>query len=73
MTIDAICEACITALKDAGYYETTIFNYKGVIRRFKAFCSEHGITDYSPESGKLYADDVISKVTGKFSKNRYHK
>ncbi|MDO5139474.1 MAG: site-specific integrase, partial [Oscillospiraceae bacterium] len=35
-------------------------------------CSERGIVEYSPESGKLYADDVISKVTGKFSKNRYH-
>ena len=72
MTIDTVCDACIKALSDAGYYETTIFNYKGVIRRFKAFCGEHNVTEYTPEFGKLYADDVISKVTGKFSKNRYH-
>lgn len=72
MTIDAICDACIVALTDAGYYETTIFNYKGVIRRFKAFCEEHNVSEYTPEFGKQYADDVISKVTGKFSKNRYH-
>lgn len=72
MTIDTVCDACIKALTDAGYYETTIFNYKGVIRRFKAFCGEHNVTEYTPEFGKLYADDVVSKVTGKFSKNRYH-
>lgn len=72
MTIDEICSACINAIRAEGYNESTIFNYEGVIRRFKQFCKELDITVYSSEIGKAYADDVISKKTGKFSKNRYH-
>lgn len=72
MTIDEICSACINAIHVEGYNESTIFNYEGVIRRFKQFCREHKVTVYSSEIGKTYADDVISKKTGKFSKNRYH-
>ena len=72
MKIDTICDECINAIKDAGYNDSTIFNYQGVIRRFKAFCKEKGATDYSPDIGKQYAEDVISKKTGKFSLNRYH-
>lgn len=72
MTIDEICSACINALRAEGYNESTIFNYEGVIRRFKQFCEERNITLYSSELGNAYADDVISKKTGKFSKNRYH-
>ena len=41
-------------------------------RRFKTFCEEHDVTEYSYEIGKLYADSVISPKTGKFSKERYH-
>lgn len=72
MTIDEICSACINALRVEGYNESTIFNYEGVIRRFKQFCEERDVSLYSSEIGKAYADDVISKKTGKFSKNRYH-
>lgn len=72
MTIDIICAKCIEAVRTAGYNESSIFNYEGVIRRFKAFCSEQGTTEYSSELGKQYADDVISKKNGKFSKHRYH-
>lgn len=72
MTIDEICSACINALCVEGYNESTVFNYEGVIRRFKQFCKERDITLYSSEIGKAYADDVISKKTGKFSKIRYH-
>ena len=72
MTIDEICSACINALRAEGYNESTIFNYEGVIRRFKQFCKEHNTSEYGSEIGKAYADDVISKKTGKFSKNRYH-
>ncbi len=72
MTIDEICSACITALRAEGYNDSTIFNYEGVIRRFKQFCDEKSIDVYTSEIGKAYADDVISKKTGKFSKNRYH-
>ena len=71
MSIDEICERLLEALADAGYNESTIFNYRGVIRRFKAYCSENGITEYSPDAGQPYADDVISAKTGKFSKERY--
>ncbi len=71
MTIDEICSACINALHAESYNESTIFNYEGVIRRFKQFCKERDVTMYSSEIGKAYADDVISKKTGKFSKNRY--
>ena len=72
MKIDTICAKCIEAVRDAGYNDSTIFNYEGVVRRFKKFCSEKGISEYSYEIGKQYADDVISKKTGKFSLNRYH-
>ncbi len=72
MTIETICDACIRAVKDAGYNESTIFNYKGVVRRFKKFCVERGAIEYSCDIGKQYAEAVISKKTGKFSKNRFH-
>jgi hypothetical protein len=29
------------------------------------------VTDYTPEIGQAYADDVISKKTGKYSVNRH--
>lgn len=72
MDINTACSLLIDALKDAGYKESTIFNYRGVVRRFKTFCKEHNETEYSYEIGKLYADDVISPKTGKFSKERYY-
>ncbi len=72
MNIDVICDKCIEAIKDAGYNQTTIVNYQGVIRRFQVFCKERSVTCYSSEIGKQYADDVISKKTGKFSLNRYY-
>lgn len=71
MKIDTICNALLDTLFEAGYNESTLFNYRGVIRRFKAFCKEKGVSEYNPELGKFYANDVISKKTGKFSKQRY--
>jgi hypothetical protein len=65
MTIDAICASCIEAVRKAGYNESTIFNYEGVVRRFKEFCKERDVNVYSCEIGKKYADNVISKKTGK--------
>jgi len=72
MTIDTICNALLEALSDAGFNESTIFNYKGVIRRFKAFSALKGTSEYMPNIAQAYADDVISKKTGEFSQNRYH-
>lgn len=72
MNIDTICALCIEALQQAGYNESTIFNYQGVVRRFKTFCAERDVVEYTPEIGRLYANDVISQETGKFSMNRYH-
>lgn len=72
MDINTVCTLLIDALKNAGYNDTTIFNYQGAVRRFKTFCNEHDVTEYSYEIGKLYADSVISPKTGKFSKERYH-
>ena len=71
MSINEICELLLEALSNAGYKESTIFNYRGVIRRFKTYCSENSISEYSPEAGQPYADDVISPLTGKFSTERY--
>ena len=71
MKIEAICNSLLETLIQAGYNENTIFNYRGVIRRFKAFCKEKEAFEYTPELGQSYADDVISKKTGKFSKQRY--
>ncbi len=72
MSIEIICNLLLDALSEAGFNENTIFNYKGVIRRFKAFCKEREVTDYTPEIGQAYADDVISTKTGNFSKQRYY-
>jgi integrase len=72
MKIDTICNHFLITLTDASYNEHTIFNYKGVIRRFKTYCNQMGVTIYTPEFGQTYADDVVSSLTGKFSKNRYH-
>jgi site-specific recombinase XerD len=72
MEINTVCTLLINALKDAGYNDSTIFNYQGVVRRFKTFCKEHDVTEYSCEIGNLYADFIISPKTGKFSKSRYH-
>lgn len=72
MLIKEICDLLIIALEDAGYSESTIFNYRGVIRRFKKFCEKEGVTEYDQDIGQKYADDVISIVTGKFSTQRYH-
>ena len=72
MTIETICNLLLDALTEAGFNESTLFNYKGVIRRFKTFCNEKGVTDYTPEIGQAYADDVISKKTGKYSAQRHY-
>jgi site-specific recombinase XerD len=72
MRIEIISNLCIEALINAGFLKSTIFNYQGVIRRFKAFCDEKNVTEYSPQLGQLYANDVISKKTGKFSKQRFY-
>jgi len=72
MKINTICDALLVMLDEAAYHEHTIFNYKGVVRRFKAFGKNKGITEYTPDFGQIYADEVISIKTGKFSKNRYH-
>ena len=72
MDIDKACVLLINALHEAGYNESTIFNYHGVIRRFKTFSKERGKTEYTPAFGKTYAGDVVSIKTGKFSLNRFY-
>jgi len=72
MDINAICSLLIDSLRDAGYKESSVVLYQGVVRRFKAFCQERDVSDYDSTIGKAYADDVISSKTGRFSKSRYH-
>ena len=53
MLIEEICDRLIAALKDAGYNDSTIFNYRGVVRRFKEFYEKDtlgGFTQYSLRS-----------------------
>ena len=64
MKIDTICNLLLETLIQAGYNENTISNYRGVIRRFKAFCKGKEAFEYTPELGQSYADDVISKKLG---------
>ena len=54
MNIDTICEFLMEVLTEAGFNESTLFNYRGVIRRFKAFCGEKGISEYSIEVGRKW-------------------
>ncbi len=55
MIIETICDSCIKAVRVAGYNESTIFNYEGVIRRFKKFCIERDVIAYSRDIGEQYA------------------
>lgn len=71
MDLDTICSLLIDALRDAKYSPNTIFLYQGEVRRFKEFCRGKGITDYTSATGKVYADDVISPITGKYSAARH--
>ncbi len=72
MDINTVCTLLIDALKGAGYNDSTIFSYQGAVRRFKAFCEKHNVTEYDHEIGRFYAEAVVSPKTGKFSKERYH-
>ena len=45
MNIDNICKLLLKALSEAGFNESTLLNYRGVIRRFKAFCKENGYSE----------------------------
>ena len=40
MDIENICNLLLEALAETGFNESTLSNYRGVIRRFKAFCNE---------------------------------
>ena len=60
MNIDNLCKLLLEALAEAGFKESTLFNYRGVIRRFKVFCKEKGYSEYSTDVGQAYADDVIT-------------
>ena len=71
MDLDTICSLLIDALRDAKYSPNTVFLYQGEVRRFKEFCRGKGITDYTSATGKVYADDVISPKTGKYSAERH--
>ena len=64
MDINTVCTLLIEALKNAGYNESTIFNYQGAVRRFKTFCKERGATEYSYEIGLLFANAVNSPKPG---------
>lgn len=47
MEIEEIGNRLIKALENANYKDSTVFNSRGVFRRFKAFCGEKGVTEYS--------------------------
>ncbi len=71
MEIEEIGNRLIEALENANYKDSTVCNYRGVLRRFKAFCGEKGVTEYSLEIGAEYANAVISPKTGKYSGERH--
>ena len=43
MNIDNICKLLLKAISEAGFNESTLLNYRGVIRRSKAFCKGKGL------------------------------
>ena len=71
MTIEEIGNLLIKALEHKNYKESTVCNYRGVLRRFKAFCDERGVTEYSSKIGTEYTNAVISSKTGKYSAERH--
>lgn len=70
MDIQTVCSKLINALQEAQYNESTMANYRRATNRFKVFCNEIGVSEYSPEVGRLYAKDVISPRTRKYSEQR---
>jgi len=69
--IEKIGNLLIEALENANYNESTVFNYRGVLRRFKNFCDERETEEYSPDIGSEYANAIISPKTGKYSPQRH--
>ena len=51
MNIDNLCKLLLEALAEAGFSESTLFNYRSVIRRFKAFCKEKGYSESLEKRG----------------------
>lgn len=51
MNIDNLCKLLLEALAEAGFRESTLFNYRGVIRRFKAFCKGKGYSESLEKRG----------------------
>ena len=43
MNIDNLCKLLLEALAEAGFSESTLFNYRGVIRRLKPFARKMAI------------------------------
>ena len=62
MNIDTVCMLLINALKDAGYNDSTIFNYQGAVRRFKTFCKEHNAAEY-----KAVLSGLLTRTSGPVS------
>ena len=61
MIIEKICDQLIVAMEDAGYNDSTIFNYRGVIRRFKEFCEKESVTKYDQDIGQKYTDNAVDR------------
>ena len=70
MDINTVCSKLINALQEAQYNESTIANYRRATKRFKKFCNRLGVSEYNSEVGRLYAEDVISPRTRKYSEQR---
>ncbi|PKL25649.1 MAG: hypothetical protein CVV46_16130 [Spirochaetae bacterium HGW-Spirochaetae-2] len=72
MKIEEIGNLLIKALESANYKQSSISGYRGVLRRFKTFCNERGVTEYSADIGSEYANAIISPKTGKYSAQRHY-
>jgi site-specific recombinase XerD len=70
--IEEIGNLLIKALESANYKQSSISGYRGVLRRFKTFCNERGVTKYSADIGSEYANAIISPKTGKYSAQRHY-
>ena len=54
MRLDLLYSQTITALRDAGYADSTIGRYRSVYTRMEQFMSDNGVTEYAPEIGADY-------------------
>ena len=65
-----LCDELFKFVKEQGFKRSTLKRYKISLNVFVKFCKERGVTDYTPEIGQEFANDLIPKNSNKASVDR---